>query len=217
MALLLKDIDTEWVKTQYPQMRINVIENKIEGELSFKIKNNGYKIEDSYRVRVDFNKYDSNGFPQVFELSGKIYDIARKHKTDVSNLHINPKGDFCLSIPKKKSIIDSQNFSLKDFFENHVEMFLYQMSYFNKEGKLPWGEYAHGYLGHIEYYAEGEIDFKELVHRLDKLEIMKVLLVNRQSKCLCGSAEKLRKCHPLIFRGINKMKIETNIVMVSQK
>jgi len=194
-------------------MSINVIENKIEGELSFKINNDGYKIEDSYRVRVDFNKYDSNGFPQVFELSGKIYDIARKHKMDISNLHINPKGDFCLSIPKKKSIIDSQNFCLKDFFENHVEMFLYQMSYFDKEGKLPWGEYAHGYRGHIEYYAEGNINLNELLHRLDKIEIIQALMTNRQSQCLCGSGEKLRKCHPLVFAGVNKMKLQLRSVI----
>lgn len=210
MALLLRDIDTEWVKTQYPQMSTNIIENTIEGELSFKINNDGYKIEDTYSIRVDFNKYDSNGFPQVFELSGKIYDIAKKHEIDARELHINPNGDFCLSIPKKKLGIKHEIFSLKDFLENHVEMFLYQMSYFDKEGKLPWGEYAHGYRGHIEYYAEGNIDLNKLLHRLDKIEIIQALMTNRQSQCLCGSGEKLRKCHPLIFRGINKMRIEIN-------
>ena len=206
MALLLNDLDTSWIKTQYPKMSINFVENKIEGEISFKINNDGYKIADSYRIRVDFNKYDSNGFPQVFEISGKIYDIARKYQTDVANLHINTKGDFCLSIPKNKNILDSQNFSLRGFFENYVEMFLYQMSYFDREGALPWGEYAHGYLGHIEYYIEGHIDLQELLERLNKVEIIQALIVNRQSKCLCGSGDKLRKCHPLIFKGINKMK-----------
>lgn len=208
MALLLKDLDTEWMKTQYPNMSIDFVANKIEGELSFKINNDGYKIADKYMIRVDFNKYDSNGLPQVFEISGKIYAIAKKYKIDAGELHINPNGDFCLSIQKEKLGIKHETFSLKDFLENHVEMFLYQMSYFDKEGTLPWGEYAHGYLGHIEYYAEGEIDLNELLVRLDKVEIMSILMLNRQSKCLCDSGEKLRKCHPLIFKGINKMKKE---------
>ena len=210
-------MDTEWVKDQYPKMNIDFINNRIEGKLSFKINNDGYKISDSYVIRIDFNKYDSNGFPQVFEISGKIYDIAKKYKIETGELHINPDGDFCLGIPKKEVGISHDTFSLRDFFENHVEMFLYQMSYYNKEGIFPWGEYAHGYLGHIEYYAEGEIDLKELIVRLDKIEIMTALMINRQSKCLCGSGEKLRKCHPQVFRGINKMKVEANMVMASQK
>ena len=208
MALLLKDLDTEWIKTQYPKMCIDFVANKIEGELSFKINNDGYRIADKYMIKVDFNKYDSNGFPHVFEISGKIYDIARKYHTDAGALHINPDGDFCLGIPKKEVVMNHATFSLRDFFENHVEMFLYQMSYFDKEGTLPWGEYAHGYLGHIEYYAEGDIELDELVNRLNKVEIMTILMVNRQSKCLCGSGDKLRKCHPFIFKGISKIKKE---------
>lgn len=69
------------------------------------------------------------------------------------------------------------------------------------------GEYAHGYLGRIEHYAEGKTSLKSLIEKLDKKEIMKILLVNRQSECLCGSGKKLRKCHPMVFSGINRMKI----------
>ena len=209
--MLLKDLDTKWIKTQYPKINIDFVANKIEGELSFKINNDGYKIADKYMIRVDFNKYDSNGFPQVFEISGKIYDIARKHKTDVAGLHINPKGDFCLGIPQKEQTLSNKHFSLRDFVENHVQMFLYQMSYFDKEGELPWGEYAHGYLGHIEYYAEGHVVLKELLERLSKVEIVTALMINRQNQCLCGSGKKLRKCHPSVFKGINKMKKEFKI------
>ena len=46
--------------------------------------------------------------------------------------------------------------------------------------------------------------FKEIT----KKEIIAALICNRQSKCLCGSEEKLRNCHPLIFKAISRMKIE---------
>ncbi len=208
MAFLLREVDTGWIKTQYPKLSIDAVNNKIEGELSFKISFNGYKIEDAYMVKVDFDKLDSNGLPKVFETSGKIYDIARKYKVESEDLHINPDGSFCITIQGKEKELFHNAFTLQEFFQNGIEMFLFQMSYFDNEGKFPWGEYAHGYLGHLEYYAEGEIDIQELISRLTKVEIIKTLLLNRQSECLCGSRKKLRKCHPMILRGINKMKSE---------
>ena len=80
------------------------------------------------------------------------------------------------------------------------------MSYYEKEGQFPWGEYAHGKLGYIERYAENGISLDKLLSFFDKREIISLVLKTRQSTCLCESGEKMRLCHPLIFRGIQKMK-----------
>ena len=50
------------------------------------------------------------------------------------------------------------------------------------------------------------MDLNTLLLKLNKIELLIAVLSNRQSKCLCGSGEKLRKCHPLVFQGINKIK-----------
>lgn len=206
MAFLLKQTDIEWLKSQYSCLHIDFIKNNIQGDISFKINYEGYRASDTYSIMVDLNKLDGFGLPKVYEESGKIYEIAKKYSIGIDGLHINPDGSFCMVIPGKEKDIFENGFTIQEFFQNGIEKFLFQMSYYEKNGKLPWGEYAHGYLGHIELYAEGEICFQEILNRITKIELFQVLLTNRQSKCLCGSGKKLRQCHKTIFKGIGKMK-----------
>ena len=41
---------------------------------------------------------------------------------------------------------------------------------------------------------------------LHKKEIITLILRNRKRYCLCDGEKKMRKCHPLIYRGIMKIK-----------
>jgi len=163
------------------------INNKIEGNISFKIDYEGYKISDSYQIRIDLNQVDKIKVPKVFEVSHKIDNIAKKYNISIDDLHINPDKSFCIFIEGREKDIFENIFTWKEFFYNGIEKFLFQMSYYDKNGKLPWGEYAHGYLGYIELYAEAKINIEELIKRLSKTEIIQIYMTNRQSNCLCGS------------------------------
>jgi len=206
LAPIITPQDIEWLKIQYPNLRINLVNNIIEGKLEFKIDYKGYKIADYYNIRIDLNKLDTLKLPKVYETSNKIESIAEKHNVSIDNLHINPDKSFCMVIEGKEKDIFKNEFTWEEFFRNGIEKFLFQMSYYENEGKLPWGEYAHGKLGYIELYAEGGIILNKLLSFFDKKEIISLVLTNRQSNCLCGSGGKMRKCHPLIFKGIKKMK-----------
>jgi hypothetical protein len=206
LAISLTINDIKWLKKNYPNINIDTINNIIYGSISFKINFEGYRIEDEYSIKVNLNNLDTVGLPKVFETSGKIYNIAQKYNILPSDLHINDDGSFCLVIEGEEDKLFQNNFTVKEFFENSIEKFLYQISFYEKEGYFPWGEYAHGYLGLLELYAENGIEFDILLSKLNKIEILEALLINRQSQCLCGSGKKLRKCHPLIFKGINKLK-----------
>jgi len=61
---------------------------------------------------------------------------------------------------------------------------------------------------------EGKIDLASLLTQLEKYEILTLININRQSLCLCGSGKKLRKCHPLIFKGINMLKKSVSDKMI---
>jgi hypothetical protein len=206
VALTINDI--KWLKKNYPNINIDTINNIIYGQISFKINFEGHRIEDEYSIKVDLNNFDTVGLPKVFETSGKIYNIAEKYNIPSHDLHINSDGSFCIVISGKEKELFKNDFTIEEFFKNGIEKFLYQISFYEKEGYFPWGEYAHGYLGFLELYAEDGIEFDSLLSKLDKLEIIECLLVNRQSMCLCGSREKLRKCHPLVFKGIQMIKNE---------
>ncbi len=207
MAIQLSKEDIDWVLDRYPNMEYDGQKNHIFGELSFRREYQGTRIADAYPVRVFLNNLDTNTrLPKIICESNKIQEIAQKYKIDTSNLHINPDETFCLAIEGEEKSFFENRFTIQEFFINAVEGFLFQISHFNKYGSLPWGEYAHGYLGHIEKFASGTIDLQELFRRLKKEELAKVLVLNRQSRCLCGKGKKIRNCHPLVFRGINKMK-----------
>ncbi len=206
MDIILKQEDTEWIKAQYPKLQINQLEKVITGEIDFTRSYEGYEISDSYTIKISLKTSGGSMLPKVYEVSNKIFDIAKRHKMDLIDLHINTDGSFCTVIQEREHELFAGGFTIQEFMKNAVEHFLFQISYFDKEGKFPWGEYAHGFLGYFELYAEGDIDTEKLLEVLDKKELIQALLTSRQSPCLCGSGKKLRKCHPWVFRGITKLK-----------
>jgi len=207
MAIQLTHKDIDWVIDRYPNMEYDRQNNQFYGELYFKREHQDIAIADAYSVRIFFNELDDHtGLPKVVCETDKIQKIAETHQMAIGDLHINPDETFCLAIKGEEKSFFKVGFTIQEFFKNSVEEFLFQISYFDRYGSYPWGEYAHGYLGHIEKFASGSISLQELFGRLSKEEIAIALLTNRQSKCLCNSREKLRKCHPLVFKGINKMK-----------
>lgn len=208
MGKKLTKEDIEWIETRYPKFKITADKKYIEGELSFTRGYKGYEISDSYDVKVSLNINNRTMLPKVYETSDKIQKIAKIYNKRLSDLHINPDNSFCLGIPEREAEIFENAFTVKEFFIKSVEQFLFQMSFYAQKGYFPWGEYAHGYLGYLETYAEGKIDIQQLLSELEKYEILAFMNTNRQSKCLCGSGQKLRICHPLIFQGINKIKYE---------
>lgn len=206
MDIKLSPEDAEWLKAQYPKLKIDQIAQIISGEVDFTRSYEGYEISDSYTVKVLLKNSGGSILPKVYEVSDKIADIAKRHEKKLIDLHINTDGSFCLAIQDKEHELFTDGFTIQEFMLKALEPFLFQMSYFDRQGKFPWGEYAHGFHGHLELYAEGGIDTERLLEILSKKELCQALLTNRQSLCLCGSGEKLRKCHSLVFRGIAKLK-----------
>jgi hypothetical protein len=209
MAIQLTQADIDWVIDLYPNMEYNRHHNQFYGELYFKREHQGISIADAFSVRVFIGVLDDHtGLPKVICETDKIQKIAENHKIALEDLHINSGGTFCLAIEGEGNGFFKADFTIQEFFKNALEEFLFQISYFDKYGSFPWGEYAHGYLGYIEKFANGTISLQELFKKLSKEEIAVTLLTNRQSKCLCGKGKKLRKCHPLIWKGVIKMKGE---------
>lgn len=208
MEIILSQEDTQWINTRYPRLIINPVSKDITGDIDFTRSYEGYEISGSYTIKINLKISGTSLLPKVYEVSNKIISIAERYQKNLEDLHINTDGSFCLSIQDREYELFEDKFTIQEFMQKAVEPFLFQMCYFDREGKFPWGEYAHGNLGYFELYAEGEINAERLLEVLDKKELIKALLTNRQSQCLCGSGKKLRNCHPLIFRAINKMKIE---------
>jgi hypothetical protein len=98
-----------------------------------------------------------------------------------------------------------------EFTRRYVLPFLYQQAFFDRHGRWPWGELAHGSLGLLEWLgrkstptngdvmrtilwleASGEKARKLIQHR-----------ARRHHRCPCGSGKQLRDCHPDLKPGID--------------
>ncbi|WP_345986623.1 SEC-C domain-containing protein [Sulfurimonas sp. HSL-1656] len=211
MEIKLSAEDIEWLITQYPKLQIDTFAKTITGDIDFTRSYEGYEISDSYTIQIILEASGNSMLPKVHELSNKIAEMAKRYKMELIDLHINTDRSFCTVIQDREHELFEDKFTIQEFMKKALEPFLFAMSYFDKEGRLPWGEYAHGYLGHLELFAEGGIDLERLLELLEKKELAQALLTNRQSRCLCGSGKKLRKCHPFVFRGINKLKVKFKI------
>jgi len=206
MDIILSNKDIEWINTQYPNLTVDILNKNISGDISFKRDYEGYELADTYSIRIFLKNNTTSILPKVISTSEKIRDIAKKYDIALDDLHINDDGSFCLVIGDREEELFKNGFTIKEFLQNSLEPFLFQMSYYEREGKFPWGEYAHGKLGYIERYAENGISVDKLLSFFDKREIISLVLKTRQSTCLCGSRKKMRKCHPLIYRGIQKIR-----------
>jgi len=153
MVKKLTKEDIEWIQTRYPKLKVIADEKYIEGELIFSRSYEGYKISDSYNLRILLSIEHGTMLPKVYEISDKIQKIAKIHNKDLSDLHMNSDQSFCLGIPERESEIFKNGFTIKEFFIKSVEQFLYQISFYAQKGYFPWGEYAHGYLGYLEVYV----------------------------------------------------------------
>lgn len=134
-------------------------------------------IRDSYEIRIDFNQFDSFGFPKVYEDSGIIRKFAKDHYLKLEDLHINKDDDYscCLGI-----FPEYQWQGVLAFIQDKIISFFYWQSFRRINGKEPWQGYSHGDPGIIEAMA------------MPPLQSSKGSLQN--IKCPCGSGKKYKKC-----------------------
>lgn len=183
----------------------------------------GERIQDSYEVEVIFKASEFSSLPQVYERGGRIDRVAQERRIKRVDLHINPNGAACLCLKTKEKEHLPNGFCLPDYIQNLVIPFFYEQSYYEKHSRWPWGEYSHGDLGYLEGYGENTASASvesvaECITLLKKYKKQwdkyRELLSTRKRKlkghhlCFCGSALKIKKCHPKVMVGLWKLKTD---------
>ena len=142
------------------------------------------------------------------EVHGKIKKISKELELPAVDLHINNDGTICLCIYEKEKNYFPNSFSVKVFFEEILEPYLYWVSFYRKYKKPPWERYAHFELGHLELYAENGILINDLKKRISMENLLDYKKYKGHHLCPCGSGKKLRNCHKLLYNSIYKLKNE---------
>ena len=165
----------------------------VKGDLRFSASFNGESIEDSYEIELVIPADYPRKLPTVHEIGGRIS----------KDFHRNPDASLCLGAPLQIRMKFQKNPTLLGFIEEQVIPYLYSHSYFEKYGKMPFGELSHGVKGIIEFYQELFILQSE-VAVLGFLRILVDKNYRGHHNCPCGSGIKLRFCHGPMLMDIMK-------------
>jgi hypothetical protein len=200
------------VVASYPGLR-QASAGVLEGVIDIHHQHGAAVRRDSFSIRLAAHNGASR-LPALREVGGRSGAIVQKHGfEDVRALHQNlSDGTACVCVKQEETARFPPGARLLTFVEQLAIPYLYGLSYVDEFGKWPWGEYSHGGLGLLEYYADNPAqDAKQDLEQV--LASMKAdgawpdyhrQLRKPSSKraCICGSGRAFGKCHRRAWHGL---------------
>lgn len=181
---------------KYPGLRLqpsNGLDVIIQGALGFSAaQKNEEQIDDEYSLRIQIPAGYPRLLPSVWEINQRI--SPKFHKlTD---------GSLCLGSETRLRLMLLRSRSILSFVETCVVPYLYGHSFFEKHGRMPFGELSHGKKGVIEDLAELFGVDERMVVGFVTVAAMKKSIANKRL-CPCGSGLRLGSCHR---KRVNKLR-----------
>lgn len=168
----------------------------LAGNLRFRVLGPGNDlVDDTYRVEIVVPAGFPDDFPDVRETGERV----------PKDFHKLREGYLCVGAPTEIRLELRRSPSLLHFIERFVIPYLYGWSYFERHGKMPFGELAHGADGLRQHLAVmfGARDANRPEEFL-RLASMKKRSANKMP-CPCGSGRRLGRCHN---RNVNQRRKE---------
>ncbi len=218
-APVFSDEEISLVIARYSRLK-RIDTGTIEGILDLNATYEECTLTDSFQIRITAKNPHSDRIPALYEIGGRTKSIAKKRGlSDIRDLHCNLDGSACVCVKQ----VEKQKFpagsNLFVFVEELVVPYLYGLSYYENHKKWLWGEYPHGSLGLLEFYANDHSPQE----REDILEVLQIMFSREKNwkdyhrqfhrpsakrPCLCGSGRSFRKCHPEAWSGLRQLKKE---------
>lgn len=205
------------VQAKFPQLKLEK-QGVWKGRIDIFAEYEGYQIKDNFEVCIIAPDAYPSQLPVMVETGGRTLATAKKYKIgDLRALHCSPSQPHiaCLCIKQEERQKFPPGSNLVTFIEILVVPYLYGLSYFEKHGKWPWGEYSHGGLGILEYHAEDPTEITEQsIGEITKVlradtnwkEYSKQLRKPSSAKfCVCESRKPFKKCHEKAWQGLQRL------------
>lgn len=212
MPLVFSDEEIAEVKARYPRLD-RTDAGTVEGILDLNAVYDGKALTDSFHIRITAFNPNSERVPALYEISGRTEAIAKKWGlTDLRDLHRNPNGTACVCVKQLEKEKYPHGSNLFTFVEQLVVPYLYGLAHYENSKMWLWGEYSHGGLGLLEFYADNQTpqtaeDISEILPSIRKelnwKEYHKQLRSpSAKRACLCGSGKPFGRCHPQAWKGL---------------
>ena len=141
-------------------------------------------IDDLYEIEIAIPKQFPDQLPRVREMNGRI----------PPSFHKLVDGSLCLGSETRLRLTVMQSPFILSFVEHCVIPYLYGYSFFERHGKLPFGELSHGGDGIREDLAELFGIRTDMVADFVRTAALKKGIANKRP-CPCGSALRVGRCH----------------------
>jgi hypothetical protein len=210
----------EWLDQEYPGLTIG--EDGVSGHIEFTgaydEQTGLFTIIRQKNLRQERGKVLSGSFEVLIQ--GSIDPLARelpylyvKGVNHTADRHFNQTdSSACVCSPLEADEFLNPEFDFQKFLDQLVIPFLYGQLFFDRHGRWPWQDYAHGATGLLEAYFRNNDSNKlaECVRALSQEwswpRIKDVLLNNKEPKghihCFCSKADYIRRCHPDAWYGL---------------
>ena len=152
------------------------------------------EIKESFELELKIPHSYPDSLPRVKETGGRI--VAEYE-------HRFQDGTLCLAVPIEQRRIFFEQPTILGFVNKLVIPYLYGYSYWEKHGRHPFGEAAHGHDGILRHY----VDTLCLPNDLAALAVICFLFEHGyrgHHDCPCGSGLKVRTCHGQELRGLHE-------------
>ena len=165
----------------------------LRGELQFVASHREYgQVEDCFSVEISVARDFPESTPSVYETGGRVSD----------DFHTNPGGELCLGSPMELRMTLKRNPNLVSFVDYCVVPYFFSVSVWEKTGKMPFGELAHGDRGLLD-------DYRRILKAASDEECVAFLKLLRLKKrrankfpCPCGSGKRVGCCHHKVLNRL---------------
>lgn len=183
-----KNINEHFTELSYNEDEKGLCE--IIGSLG--LKDDTGVLIDSYSIKIVPREKYPYRFPLVFETGGRLPINI--------DWHIFPDGHCCIKTVPEEIMLCKKGITLQGFIKEQVLPYFFNQKHRELHGYF-MQERSHGMRGNLEFFKEHfNTQDENLVLKL-LLEIQKVGEQKSNSKCLCGSGRKFKKCHRRIIRS----------------
>jgi len=189
----------------------------LEGTIEINHQYGAMVRTDRFSIQVSAQNPNSSRLPALREVGGRSRVIVLKHRfEDVRAVHQNLiDGTACVCVKQEEIKRFPRGTSLLAFLDQLAIPYLFGLSYVEEFGKWPWGEYSHGGLGLLEFYADdaGQISKEGFAEVLAALRAdsnwsdyqRQLKKPSAKRACICGSGKAFGKCHHNAWRGLKNL------------
>jgi len=199
------------VEAHYPELRFVTAADSVSLVGTFPVVFEG-RVLDRYSVEIQLGRDHPRSLPVVREVGGRI-----PHHED---RHINAHdGTACVLLPDERWRLWPSGAPLLDYLNGPLHSFFLAQSLVERGDPWPFGQWAHGPGGIVEFYMEllGTKDVRIVLGHLD-------YLASKEMKghwpCPCKNGKRLRDCHMkflMDLRGKISRKDATNSLNMLKK